>query len=414
MPRTPRTVSRTNSPGCRFIADRGTFNLDKAHYALTREARPHSPVAMAGRLAYLDQLPSLGAAAAEPAAAAAAASPNRAMRSLLFGDDVASGPSDSSPNASGLPAPPSPSRVLDFSPARPATSTGAAVWEDSPRTHAELSRAVAAAAALATVPDPDGATVGGPGSGSPAARRRKEALRVVPSAADRILDAPGLRADFYLNILDWSRGNVLAVALDATVYLWAAATATIRELLTVPEGAYVSALRFIDEDGGQYLGVGLSTGAVEIWDTGKLARVRTIVYHTARVACLAWHAHLLASGSRDGHLLVSDVRARDHAKVALRAAHAYEICGLQWSPDGKWLASGGNDNVVNVWTRAGALVRRLDQHTAAVKALAWCPAKPDLLATGGGSQDRCIRIFNVATGAMMAARALFFLSFALG
>ena len=63
--------------------------------------------------------------------------------------------------------------------------------------------------------------------------------------------------------------------------------------------------------------------------------------------------------------------------------------------------------------RTGALVRRLDQHTAAVKALAWCPAKPDLLATGGGSQDRCIRIFNVATGAMMAARALF-LSFALG
>lgn len=35
-----------------------------------------------------------------------------------------------------------------------------------------------------------------------------------------ILDAPGLRDDFYLNLLDWSKTNILAVALAADIYLW--------------------------------------------------------------------------------------------------------------------------------------------------------------------------------------------------
>ena len=29
--------------------------------------------------------------------------------------------------------------------------------------------------------------------------------------------------------------------------------------------------------------------------------------------------------------------------------HSQEICGLQWSHDGKLLASGGNDNTLNIW-----------------------------------------------------------------
>ena len=37
---------------------------------------------------------------------------------------------------------------------------------------------------------------------------------------------------------------------------------------------------------------------------------------------------------------------------------------------------------------------RLDQHTAAVKALAWSPHQHGLLATGGGTADRSIRLWN--------------------
>ena len=35
----------------------------------------------------------------------------------------------------------------------------------------------------------------------------------------KILDAPNLQDDFYLNLLDWSDNNQIAVALDSSLYV---------------------------------------------------------------------------------------------------------------------------------------------------------------------------------------------------
>jgi cell division cycle 20, cofactor of APC complex len=65
--------------------------------------------------------------------------------------------------------------------------------------------------------------------------------------------------------------------------------------------------------------------------------------------------------------------------------------------------SGGNDNIVNIWNGNGTVAHTLTAHTAAVKALAWCPWQPSLLATGGGAADHHIRFWNAATGACVNA-----------
>lgn len=36
----------------------------------------------------------------------------------------------------------------------------------------------------------------------------------------KVLEAPNLQDDFYLNLLDWSNKNQIAVALDSELYLW--------------------------------------------------------------------------------------------------------------------------------------------------------------------------------------------------
>lgn len=48
----------------------------------------------------------------------------------------------------------------------------------------------------------------------------KKPSRYLPTSAERILDAPDIINDYYLQLLDWNCNNVLAVALSGELYLW--------------------------------------------------------------------------------------------------------------------------------------------------------------------------------------------------
>lgn len=47
---------------------------------------------------------------------------------------------------------------------------------------------------------------------------RKVAEKVTRIQAEKVLDAPNMVDDFYLNLLDWSNQNVLAIALKDHAY----------------------------------------------------------------------------------------------------------------------------------------------------------------------------------------------------
>ena len=52
----------------------------------------------------------------------------------------------------------------------------------------------------------------------------RRATRKIPKTPFKVLDAPDLQDDYYLNLLDWSGQNVLAVGLGTAVYMWNAST----------------------------------------------------------------------------------------------------------------------------------------------------------------------------------------------
>ncbi|XP_070830752.1 cell division cycle protein 20 homolog isoform X1 [Chaetodon trifascialis] len=265
--------------------------------------------------------------------------------------------------------------------------------------------------------------------------------RYISSAPDRILDAPELRNDFYLNLLDWSSRNVIAVALHNSVYLWDATQGDIILLMKLErEEDYICSLSWTKE--GSYLAVGTSDCKVQLWDVEMQKRLRSMASHTSRVGSLSWNDHVLSrygcflisdakykscnfsglvvgltrnispshSGSRSGHIHHHDVRVADH-HIATISGHSQEVCGLKWSPDGRYLASGGNDNLVCVWPRvqegsasnSSQVVRCWSEHQGAVKALAWCPWQTNILASGGGTSDRHIRIWNVNSGSCISS-----------
>jgi cell division cycle protein 20 (cofactor of APC complex) len=225
--------------------------------------------------------------------------------------------------------------------------------------------------------------------------------RRIDTAPERVLDAPGLIDDYYLNLLDWSSSNCVAIALEKSVYVWNAETGSVSSLLDCDDGNYISSIKWAPD--GAHLGVGLSDGTRAIYDAETGRRLRTLLGQDARVGSLSWSSHLFTSGARNGQIHSSDVRIAQH-HVASFNNHASEVCGLAWRADGQQLASGGNDNVVNIWDARSAIPKfTKTNHTAAVKALAWCPWNTSLLATGGGSSDRNIHLFSSTSGARLSS-----------
>jgi len=225
--------------------------------------------------------------------------------------------------------------------------------------------------------------------------------RHIPSAPTRILDAPELLDDYYLNLMSWGSSNVLAVALAQTVYLWDASTGNIKELMSVEaDDDYVSSVSWIQQ-GGSHIAIGTASNCVQLWDVQAGKQVRSMSGHTSRVGALAWNDHILSSGSRDTTILNHDVRVQQHI-VGRMTNHTQEVCGLSWSPDGNYLASGANDNTLCIYDGVSASPKHImTDHQAAVKALAWSPHERNLLASGGGTADRCIKFWNASLGTMV-------------
>ncbi|KAK3940704.1 quinon protein alcohol dehydrogenase-like superfamily [Diplogelasinospora grovesii] len=226
-------------------------------------------------------------------------------------------------------------------------------------------------------------------------RRQPRSVSKVPY---KVLDAPELADDFYLNLVDWGSANVLGVGLGSSVYMWNAQTSKVNKLCTLEDDT-VTSVSWIQK--GTHIAIGTGRGLVQIWDAEKTRRLRTMTGHTARVGSLAWNTHILTSGSRDRCIYHRDVRAPDQWLKKL-VGHKQEVCGLKWNCEDGQLASGGNDNKLMVWDKlSDTPLWKFSDHTAAVKAIAWSPHQRGLLASGGGTADRRIIFHDTVRGTVV-------------
>ncbi|PKU84060.1 protein FIZZY-RELATED 2 [Dendrobium catenatum] len=227
-----------------------------------------------------------------------------------------------------------------------------------------------------------------------------KATRKVSRSPSKVLDAPALQDDFYLNLVDWSSSNMLAVGLGNCVYLWNASSSKVTKLCDLGVDDGVCSVGWARQ--GAHLAVGTSQGKVQIWDASRCKKIRTMEGHRLRVGALAWSSSCLSSGSRDKSIFQRDIRVQDDYFSKL-SGHKSEICGLKWSYDNRQLASGGNDNKLFVWNlNSTQPVHKYSEHNAAVKAIAWSPHVHGLLASGGGTTDRCIRFWNTTTNSHLS------------
>lgn len=197
-----------------------------------------------------------------------------------------------------------------------------------------------------------------------------------------VLEADGLRDDFYCSILAYShRADCLAVGLGSKAYLWNEERGLIHpppQLEVHPpvhRPAYITSLAFSSEAGGKaILALGRVDGRLMLWsplDTEPRFmpltmphsaahisfRPQTIRRQSQRHESMMADNEVLLVGDDYGNVwvfLVEWPKEQDRflygwdgglALIAKIDVHVQQICGIAWSSDGEYFSTGGNDNL---------------------------------------------------------------------
>ncbi|KAL8453498.1 hypothetical protein Emag_001871 [Eimeria magna] len=178
-----------------------------------------------------------------------------------------------------------------------------------------------------------------------AARKREKQPFGVSKNPYRVLDAPNLPDDFYLNLVDWSLSDCVAVGIRGSVLLWNAKTAA-TEVIFAKTAATpheeVANVSFSPLD-PSVLCVGFRSGTIELWDVREKKLIRTLADEPVN----ALTVQLCTLNIVEVEMGVCF--PQQDPFVSTFAFHQSELCGLDLSPSENLLASGANDNLLCIW-----------------------------------------------------------------
>ncbi|GAB1218838.1 hypothetical protein ENUP19_0004G0068 [Entamoeba nuttalli] len=209
------------------------------------------------------------------------------------------------------------------------------------------------------------------------------------------LDVPGVIDDFYLNIIHWNTQHELLVALTDVLYIWNSESGEANEIYKcsndIELNTYISSVLFMDDSTVIF---GDVFGVLRVIDLTTQRLIMERQMHTDRINSLAKTCCTLATGSRDNTVQLFDTRCEDIVCSEL-VCHKGEVCGIDFNGSGTYIGTGANDNSVILSDLRMIKPFLTYYHNAAVKAIKFDPTNDYIIATGGGSSDRTIKLMNI-------------------
>ncbi len=184
-----------------------------------------------------------------------------------------------------------------------------------------------------------------------------------------------------------------------------------------PQGSFTKHTAPIDAltatpNGGTTIASSSEGGVIRVWNLDTLQEVHGF-YQDAAIAILsasfAPDGMRLAVGGRDGFVRVWGRSLICQRSVTVEGGeqhcadapmrlqgHTGAVRAVAWSPDGRYLATGGDDAQVRVWDSAENFAQMTTlAHDAPVNALSWSPGSTLLLATGSGNSVQLWKLLIV-------------------
>jgi hypothetical protein len=114
--------------------------------------------------------------------------------------------------------------------------------------------------------------------------------RILPNAPFKVLDAPGLRDDFYCSIMAYSPScNTLAVGLGNLLYGWSETTGVSLLNPGMKDGSWLTSVSFSSTEGNKsILAFGRSNGTLSLLSLFDSMLPRFEAQHPHPIACLSW------------------------------------------------------------------------------------------------------------------------------
>jgi WD40 repeat protein/serine/threonine protein kinase len=232
---------------------------------------------------------------------------------------------------------------------------------------------------------PDGTRLASVGKGD-------KAVRIWDVAAGRQVCAIDVSPD-PVRAVSWAPGGDRLVISDlyngpaGKVKVWDGRTGQV--VLTLPTGAGTPAKWSPD---GKWLAALCPGGALTVWDARTGEQAFTLGGSLYSPAWSPDGRHLAACVDWQNRITVWDAVTRQEV-LSVRGRHARWLVG--WSPDGRYLLSGGI-HTYQVWdATSGQEMLEFQGHTDAVSALAW---GPDGRRLASASRDRTAKIWDANTG----------------
>ncbi len=206
----------------------------------------------------------------------------------------------------------------------------------------------------------------------------------------------------------WSPGGrlIASAGQDRTVQVWDVVSGGSPVLTYTGHTDRVNSV--VWSSGGHLLASGSDDKSVQVWQASSGVLAFTFLGHTAGVLCVGWQPDQssVASGSWDGALCDwATVQHGDHFNAGDQifnyGGHGNNaVYALSWSPDGKFIASAGADQTIQISNGVDGTPRppfftdhRRSDHTNRVFAVSW---SPDGTSIASGDEDGNVYVWKMA------------------